>query len=232
MKRLKTSIVAWSGAAALASFAILYQVIPYQNMLDLALSMALGASVAVVGRYSVDALSSFLSGRGGKDFLIVSIFAIVSIILIQRSWIILLEIYDRPQWMTQSAMTILIPWMVAWSVSLAMFAPDVDSYKEEGAWNLARSVAVFVAGTLAGFVIATSFRAEAKPELSYLQVWPQLANRAVCPPELPVWVSSRGVFHEEESPYRGMVIPDWCFATASDAEKKGFRAPKSIKPAD
>jgi hypothetical protein len=233
LKRLKTSIVAWSGAAALASFAILYQIIPYERLLDTALSLAFGVSLATVIRYSIDAFKAIRSGRVGAEFLIVAVFSMVLLILIQRTWGIILRVYNRPDWLVNSPMTIFIPWMLAWAVSLALVAPDIagtgSGSSKPGLW---RSIALFVAGALAGFVLSTSFRAETSNEISTISAWPHLANRAVCPSDQPVWGSERGVYHVEDSPYRGMVIPDWCFSSSSEAERKGFRAPIGLKPAD
>lgn len=53
-----------------------------------------------------------------------------------------------------------------------------------------------------------------------------LANRPVCPPQEPTWVSSQKVYHSPDSKYRAMVIPQWCFKTPEDAEEAGFRPPK------
>lgn len=228
MKRLKTSIVAWSGAGALASFAILYQVVPYEKMLDVALSLAFGVSLAAVIRYSIDAFRAFRSGRGGAEFLIVAVFSIVSLLLIQRTWGIVLRVYNRPDWLVDSPMTIFIPWMLSWAVSLALVAPDIGGSGENDRPSLFRSLTLFIAGALAGFVLASSFRMEGV-ELSAISAWPHLANRPSCADTQPVWGSQNKVYHIEDSPYRGMVIPDWCFASTEEAEENGFRAPKGAR---
>lgn len=56
-----------------------------------------------------------------------------------------------------------------------------------------------------------------------------LANRPSCADTQPVWGSQNKVYHIEDSPYRGMVIPDWCFASTEEAEEKGFRSPKGAR---
>lgn len=226
MKMLKKSIVAWSGAAALASFGILYLILPYDRMLDLALSLAFGVSFAAVVRYFLDAMRSLRNGRGGADFLIFSVFAMVCVILVQRGWIIVLSVYERADWLVNSPMTILVPWGMAWAVLLALFAPDVDNIEREGPSIIYRSLALFAAGALVGFILATSFKVQSV-ETSAAKIWPHLANRPPCPLAEPVWGSSNKVYHVEGSPYRGMVIPDWCFASPTEAEAKGFRPPKS-----
>ena len=228
MRRFKKSLVAWSGAGALASFAVLYKLMPYDRLLDLALSLAFGISLAVVARYFMDAMRAIRSGRGGADFLIFCIFSIAFMILLQRAWVILLTVYNRPDWLSHSPMTIFIPWMLSWAVSLALFAPDVDNVATEGVGVLAKSIALFVSGALAGFVHATSFKIQDVELSSAERVWPHLMNRASCPDDQPVWGSGNKVYHIHDSPYRGMVIPDWCFSSASEAEDNGFRAPKGV----
>lgn len=226
MKRLRTSIVAWSGAAAMASFGILYQVMPYQAMLDLALSLALGAALATVVRYSVDALRSMRDGRAGANFLIAAVFSIAMVILVQRTWVLVLSAYGRPDWLTDSSMTIFIPWMLAWAVSMAFIAPDVDDYnvgERRGVW---KSVALFMGGAIAGFVLASSFRAgELGPRVGELVQ--KVNGRPACTAREHVWVSSHGVYHTATSPYRAMVVPEWCFSSVAEAEAKGFRPPVS-----
>lgn len=229
MKRLKTSIVAWSGAAALSSFAVLYKVLPYERMLDVALSLAFGVSLAAVLRYALDAFRAFRTGRGGAEFLIVAVFSMVFLLFIQRSWGIVLRIYDRPDWLVDSPMTIFIPWMLAWAVSLALVAPDIQGVGTDGRPGLWKSIALFIAGALAGFVLSTSFRVDSTVNLSAVSVWPHLANRPPCPIDQDVWGSSNKVYHVESSPYRGMVIPDYCFSSVEEAEENGFRAPKGMR---
>jgi hypothetical protein len=224
VKRLRTSIVAWSGAAAMASFGILYQVMPYQSMLDLSLSLATGAALATVVRYFVDFLRSVRDGRTGANFLISAVFSIALVVLVQRVWVQVLSIYGRPEWLTDSSMSIFIPWMLAWAVSMAFIAPDVDDYnvgERRGVW---KSVALFLGGAIAGFVLASSFRLSAE-DVSAVSLVQKVSGRPSCAVGEDVWVSSRGVYHTVSSPYRAMVIPDWCFATEAEAEAKGFRPP-------
>lgn len=230
MKRLKTSIVAWSGAGALASFAILYQFLPYDKFLDLSLAMAFGACFATVGRYFIDAMRSIRSGKAGPDFFIVAIFSIVLWLTVQRAWGIALRAYGRPEWLTTSPMTIFIPWMLTWSILLALFAPDIEEVKDGPRDMIWRSIAVFVAGAMAGFVLASSFGVSAvSVDVSGLRSYPHLANRAQCPDGEDVWTSSSGVYHTVDSPYRETIHPRECFSTEEDAKAKGFRPPRGLK---
>lgn len=50
--------------------------------------------------------------------------------------------------------------------------------------------------------------------------------RPACPSELPVWGNQRRmIYHAPNSPYRGMVRPDRCFASIQDAIAAGYREP-------
>ena len=196
-------------------------------MLDLALSLAFSAALVTVVRYFMSFLRAVRDGRKGAQFLITAFFTVALMVLLQRGWVIVLRYYDRPDWLVDSAMTIFIPWMLAWAITLAFIAPDVDDYNTGDKSGVLRSIALFIGGALAGFIIASSFQGKIQISAAH-QVWPHLAHRAQCPSEKEVWVSSNGIYHNVDSPYRGMVTPDWCFSSESEAEAKGFRKAKGI----
>jgi len=173
-------------------------------------------------------MRSIRSGKAGPDFFIVAIFSIVLWLTVQRAWGITLRIYDRPDWLINSPMTIFVPWMLTWSILLALFAPDIEEVKEGKREMVWRSMAVFIAGAMAGFVIASAF-GSVGVDVSGLRNYPHLAGRSVCPEGQDVWGSSKGVYHTVDSPYRGLVVPGWCFTTEKDAEDKGFRPPRGLK---
>ena len=226
MARIRRSLVAWSLAAALISFAALFYTLPYERFLDLALAVAFGVSFAGTVKYGRDAILSIRTGRAGAEFLIVSIFAMMATILGQRIWGIVLRVYDRPDWLVNSPLAILIPWLLSWAMSLALVAPDIDLERDDAKSGIWRSAALFIGGALAGFVVASSFGMKEAVNLSDVTIWPQFSNRPPCPADKPVWVSSKGVYHMPDSIYRSSIIPRWCFATAEEAEKRGFRSTK------
>lgn len=228
MRRMKNSLVAWSLGGALVSFAALFYILPYERFLDLALAVAFGVSFAGVIKYGRDAFMAGRSGRSGAEFLIVALFAMFCIIFSQRVWGIVLRVLNRPDWLVDSPLTIIIPWLLAWAMSLALIAPDIDLEPEEARTNLWKSASLFIGGALAGYVIASSFGAKDAVEVSRLSAWPHLVNRPACPPE-SVWVSSRGVYHTASSPYRGSIYPKHCFGSVEEAEGAGFRPPHSLK---
>lgn len=224
MRRLKKSLIAWSLGGSLSAFAALHFLLPYDRFLDLALAVAFGVCFAATVRYGRDAIRSFKEGRSGAEFLIVSIFAIVSVLLGQRVWGITLRVLDRPDWLVNSSITILIPWLLSWAVSLALIAPDVDLEPEQAKEGIWKSAALFIGGALAGFVVASSFGVKTSEGAPERVMWPMIDNRPSCPAE-SVWVSSKGVYHDASSRYKGMVTPKWCFKTVEEAKKAGFRAP-------
>lgn len=231
MSKFKTSYAAWSCVAALVSFAILYTVAPYDALLDLATAMAFAAAFAGTVRYAVDAFWAFRAGRRGGEFLIVAMFSILALLVVQRGWVWFVNANtlpngQRPEWLLQNGMSVLIPWMLCWASGLALFAPDVGAPQPGERSYLWRSVALFVAGAAAGFALAGTYRLPA-PGPSVV-----IGGRAVCSPMAPVWGSSNGVYHVPTSPYRGMVRSGWCFRSVAEAQAAGFRAPQSAPPGE
>lgn len=224
MKRFKTSIAAWSCAAALLSFAVLYNILPYDRMMDLATSVAFGVVVAVACRYAVDGFRAFRGGRLGAEFLIVAVFSTYAILSIQRGWIWFLQANTlpdgtRPLWLMNTAMSIFLPWMVAWAGSMALIAPEIGEARIVTRVSVWRSVILFVSGAIAGAVLTASFRLPPPPAAV-------VGSRAVCGEGSRVWGSSRGIYHTADSPYRGLVRAGRCFDTVAQAEAAGFRAPR------
>lgn len=223
MRKINSSIVALYGIISLFAFVILYFILPYDVMLTVALSLALGVSLAGVVRYARDAYYAARSGIVGSDFIIVSLFSVCLATFVQRAWVHIITISNRPDWLVDSAMTIFVPWFVAWAVSLALVAPDIGDSK--GIW---KSLAIFAAGSMAGFVIAWAF-SHNEIAVSSVKVWPHLANRPVCPDHSGVIVSSNGVYHKPDSPYVSMIVPRYCFQDEKEAQSHGYRAPKGLR---
>ncbi|QHJ81414.1 MAG: hypothetical protein [Bacteriophage sp.] len=218
MKRIKKSFVAWSLLATLVSFPVFYFLLPYERFLDLALAIAFGVCLSATIRYGRDAIVSLRSGRTGAEFLIVAVFAIVSVLLGQRIWGIVLRVLDRPDWLVNSPVTIFVPWMLSWAISLALIAPDVDLEPDDARSGIWRSAALFIGGALAGFVIASSFGARSE----------QSALRSVRMASLPSCASGQIVgtgnktYHTAESRYRYLVVPRKCFNSEYEAKKAGY----------
>jgi len=112
-------------------------------------------------------------------------------------------------------------WIVVFIVfvSIGLYAVA----KVAGIW---KSVAIFVGGALAGFVLAASSGLNNSEESSTPIVFPHLANRSTCPIS-SVWGSSRRIYHTMTSPYRQTLMPSHCFKTVKEAEEAGFRPPAS-----
>lgn len=222
MKRIKKSFVAWSLLATLVSFPVFYLLLPYERFLDLALAIAFGVCLSATIRYGRDAIVSLRSGRTGAEFLIVAVFAIVSVLLGQRIWGIVLRVLDRPDWLVNSPVTIFVPWMLSWAISLALIAPDVDLEPDDARSGIWRSAALFIGGALAGFVIASSFGARSE----------QSALRSVRMASLPSCASGQIVgtgnktYHTAESRYRYLVVPRKCFNSEDEAKALGYRGVK------
>lgn len=219
MKKIKKSFVAWSLLAALTSFPVLYLSLPYDRFLDLALAIAFGVCLSATIRYGRDAVISFKSGKSGAEFLIVAVFAIVSVLLGQRIWGILLRVMDRPDWLVNSPVTILVPWMLSWAISLALIAPDVDLEPEDARSNMWRSAALFIGGALTGFIIASSF--SGRSEQSSVPERVRMASIPSCPRGAVIGTGNK-TYHTAESRYRYLVVPRRCFTSEDEAKQAGF----------
>lgn len=212
MKRIKKSFVAWSFLGALVSFSLLYLVLPYEGFMNLSLAVAFGACFAATIRYGRDALIAFRSGKSGAEFLIVAVFAIVSVLLGQRIWGITLRVFDRPDWLVNSPVAIFVPWMVSWAISLALLAPDIDAESSRsGIW---KSVALFVGGALAGFVVASSFATAETKSAMVIGSVPTCGNYIVG--------TRSKKYHTADSRYIKLVVPHRCFASEDEAKAAGY----------
>lgn len=225
MKQFKTSIAAWSLAVALASFAVLYNLLPYERMSDLSIAVAFGFMLAVTFRYSLDGLRALRTGRRAGEFIIVAVFVTYLVLSVRQGWVWYVQANtlpngQRPDWLINTVVSVFLPWMGAWAAFCALFAPDIGTSSMVTRPSVLRSAALFIAGAASGFVLASSFRMPA-PSQSML-----MGGRVVCSEHVAVWGSSTGIYHTATSPYRGMVRPGWCFDTIEDAEAAGFWAPK------
>jgi hypothetical protein len=227
VNKLRAVHVGWWIGIALVAFVILYNTIPYNTFLGIALNTAFAASLAAFVRYFLDTIRALRSGAAGLSFMLTSMLSIFSMVLIQRSWAMSLDALDRPEWLVTSFMTILIPWMMAVSLSLATVAPDIESQRENSGLRIIGSILIFLLGMAAG-VAFYSILPERVKGYAVLNVFPHLANRPTCPAGSVV-VSSRRVYHLDSSPYIQTVVPRHCFDTAADAEAKGYRPAKGLK---
>lgn len=218
MKKIKKSFVAWSLLAALTSFPLFYFMLPYDRFLDLALAIAFGTCLSATYRYGRDAIMALRSGRTGAEFLIVAVFASVAVLLGQRIWGILLRVMDRPDWLVNSPVTILVPWMLSWAISLALIAPDVDLDHYDTRSGLWKSVALLVGGALVGFIIASSYGSRSEQgEIQSVR----MANIPGCGNGQIIGTGNK-TYHTAESRYRYLVVPRKCFDSEDEAKKAGY----------
>jgi len=199
MKRIKKSFVAWSLLVTLTSFPVFYYLLPYDRFLDLALAIAFGTCLAATCRYMLEAITAARSGRTGAEFLIVAVFATVSVLLGQRVWVILLSSLNRPDWLSDSPVTILVPWMISWAIFLALIAPDIGSTTEDGNNSrLWKSIAILVGSALFSFLIVSSFGMK-KDQVSAQSV--RIASIPGCAPGQIIGTGHK-TYHTADSRYR------------------------------
>jgi hypothetical protein len=219
MKRIKKSFVAWSLLVTLTSFPVFYFLLPYERFLDLALAIAFGVCLSATYRYGRDAVMALRSGRTGAEFLIVAVFASVAVLLGQRIWGILLRVMDRPDWLVNSPVTILVPWMLSWAISLALIAPDVDLDHDDTRSGLWKSVALLIGGALAGYIVASSYGA--RSEQGSIQSV-RMASLPTCGRGQVVGTGHK-TYHTADSRYRYIVVPRKCFNSEDEAKSAGYR---------
>ncbi len=219
MKRIKKSFVAWSLVAAVVSFPAFYLLMPYDTFLDLALSIALGVCLSATVRYGREAAVALKYGKTGADFLIVALFASFSILLGQRIFSLTLRVLDRPDWLVNSPITILVPWMIAWALSLALVAPDIDMENEESRQQIWKSAALLIAGALVGFVVAASFGERSQQTSIPSSI--RMSSLPSCKPGQIIGTGGK-TYHTAESRYRYLVVPRRCFNSEGEAKAAGY----------
>lgn len=156
MRRIRTSIAAWSAIGAIVSFWAIQAMIPLDKMAEISSSLVLGIAFAVLLRWSKDFIYAMRDGNTGADFLIIGVYSMACMIFLQRIWVIALRIYDRPDWLVNTPISSFIAWMMAWSVALALVAPDAQNGQISNRSRILIGVALFVAGLVSGVSIAAS----------------------------------------------------------------------------
>jgi hypothetical protein len=158
MKRLKTSVAAWSALTAVVLFWVGNEILPASFITEISSSLVLGVAFAVLVRWFREAAQAMRHGRAGADFLIIAVFSIVSIIFFQRVWVMLLRYNDRPEWMVNSPISAFVAWMMAWSCTLALLAPDIDNGHIPPRSRVLVGFALFIAGLVSGASIMLALR--------------------------------------------------------------------------
>lgn len=116
-------------------------------------------------------------------------------------------------------------WLAVAGLGLVFVSPNVTRRGvkfDGGAW-----LYVVAAIAMAG-VYAIGYGAGQREEVSALteRLDHIPADRPRCPVDRPVWGSDSGVYHTTLSPYRKLVFPVRCYASETEAEAAGFRAPE------
>ncbi|MGV4796107.1 hypothetical protein [Rhizobium sp. F40D2] len=155
MKRFKKSLAAWGVLAAMMSFWVFYWILPQDQLTKVSYSLALGAILAVLARYTKDAFFSLREGRQGYHFLVIGLYLTFFILFWQRVWTIVLDMYGQPDSLVYSPVSPFISWMLTIASALVSMAPDVDNGKVANASLVRFGIALFVAGLISGISITT-----------------------------------------------------------------------------
>jgi hypothetical protein len=156
MKRLKTSIAAWSAAAAAGLYWVVDFFLPHDQMIEISSDLVLGVTIACLIRYSREAGIAMRDGRGGADFLIVATWSTMAILFFHRVYAIILDVYDRPAVLMNSSLGSFIVWMLAWACTMFLIAPDAENGRIPARSRILIGFALFIAGLVSGVSIAVS----------------------------------------------------------------------------
>jgi hypothetical protein len=156
MKRFKKSLAAWSFVVMVVSFWVLNTFVSLSDLTNLSYALVLGISFAVLLRWARDAAIALREGREGYDFLIFGVFSIALVIFLQRVWVVAISVYNRPPWLVETPVRAFIPWMLAWSCSLVLIAPDTSNGKISSRSLYLIMLGVFVAGMASGIMVSVS----------------------------------------------------------------------------
>lgn len=153
MKRLKTSIAAWSAVFSIVSFAVSVAVLSDESVRNTAYALVTGMTAAGVLRYLPDALRALRNGRAGYEFLIVGVFSLLVILFCHRAWVMTITYYPS---MNTPLVTYFVVWMLAWACGLILVAPDIEDGMIANRSMMLIGFALFVAGLVSGITIALS----------------------------------------------------------------------------
>ncbi|MBB2841485.1 UNVERIFIED_ORG: hypothetical protein GGE64_005268 [Rhizobium etli] len=156
MKRLKSSIAAWSAVGAASAYWLFDFFLSHDQMVEISSDLVLGATTAGLIRYTRDAGRSLRDGREGPDFLIVAIWSTLAILWTHRIYAITLDAYDRPQALVESPVGSFIVWMLAWACLMFLIAPDAKNGHIPAKSRFLIGIAFFIAGLVSGVTIAIS----------------------------------------------------------------------------
>lgn len=153
MKRLKTSIAAWSALLAVMAFTVAALVLSQESVRNISYALVTGMTSAGVFRYFPDALRAFRTGRAGYEFLLVGVFAVLVVLFVHRTWVMAMTFFPT---VDNSMVTYFVVWMLAWACGLILVAPDVEDGVIANRSMMMIGLALFVAGLVSGISIALS----------------------------------------------------------------------------
>ena len=154
MKRLKTSIAAWSVCSFVAAFSVAAVLLSENWVRDISYALVTGVTAAGSLRYLPDAWRAFRNGRAGFEFLLVGVFALMNILLVHRVWVMSIAYLG----FESDMVTYFLVWMIAWACGLILVAPDVQDGVIANRSLALIGVAIFIAGAVSGITIGMTIR--------------------------------------------------------------------------
>jgi len=153
VKRLKTSIAAWSALVAVLAFALASSLLPPDGVRNISYALVTGVTAAGIIRWLPDALRAFRSGRAGADFLMVGVCSLLTALFFHRVWVMSITYVPG---INLDLVTYFMVWMLAWACSLILVAPDVEDGVIRSRSFVLIGLALFIAGVMSGISIGLS----------------------------------------------------------------------------
>lgn len=153
MKRMKTSIAAWSAVIAILAFAVASSTLPPDGVRNIAYALVTGITAAGIIRWLPDALRAFRNGRAGAEFLMVGVCSLLTVLFFHRIWVMSITYVPA---LDQDMVTYFMVWMLAWACSLILVAPDVEDGVIANRSFVLIGLALFIAGVVSGISIGLS----------------------------------------------------------------------------
>lgn len=151
MKRISTNIAFLVALSGIVSFSLVYRILGYTLMVELASSLVLGASFVVAMTWARTAYEAVRHGaRDGAGLLSLGIFVLATAVFINRSYASAFRWLDRPEWLLLSPLNPLGPWSIFWGLAIILLAPGTVKAQVPARNFLYIVGAVFLGSLVAG----------------------------------------------------------------------------------
>lgn len=180
--------------------------------------------LGVMWKWALPTIADLAQGRssGSTQLMLgILIWAISSEVVL--GWTFAWRYLDNPEWMVDHPILGFARMWSAVGAALMITSAGARTGPITPASWIWISIASCLGGIVAGMLIMSSFQT---PHVALDGNAVYREGRFICTQSWPVVVSSSGVYHTMDSPFRAMVEkPVACFTSVEEAREAGFRAP-------